>query len=225
MTSSFRNSIRSIKRVLSWTRKKKNRVSTPTSPPPGANTDEQSKSESSVLESPEILTFTPEEVSTTPYLSPRKPLALELEHNVPYNVLCKSTNRYLTLEKTDATIIRLLEEIPNSKQQQWIMTEEGYIQSCVDTSVVLEVREGKLGCGRRTCTPLEIIEDGEDEVVSQHFDVVHGGGDFGCEKIIQLSRNRKMVLGKSNKDESKLALHPLGNIKEFLTHTWLFRPV
>ncbi len=91
---------------------------------------------------------------------------------------------------------------------------------------MLEVREGVLSCGRRTCTPLETVNGRDDEVVSQHFDLVHSlNVETSVEKIVQLRRNKKMILGMSNKVESKLVLHPLVNAGDLWKSSWMFRPV
>jgi hypothetical protein len=149
---------------------------------------------------------------------------VELDHDTAYTVTFANQHRVLSL--IDGNKVMLMSPIrnrSNSTHQEWIVTDEGCVQSCQDPNLVLEIRNSVVQCSHRV--PLKEEMDENDDIVSQQFDIVYVDTNKStAEKYIRLKKNRKMILGESRRIENKLVLHVL-NHDNAKNHKWLFRKV
>jgi hypothetical protein len=172
--------------------------------------------------------FLAEESSTEPRQSiSAKELAniiaeseIELSHDDTYHLIFAGQNKLLTLcESNKVSLQSPVQDKIQKSRQEWRYTEDGLIQSCMDPSIVLEIRNSVVQCNKRVGNNASE----SDDIVSQAFDILYiDPASCTAEKYICLQRNRKMMLGSSRRAENKLALHVL-NAANGKNHRWLFQ--
>jgi hypothetical protein len=133
----------------------------------------------------------------------------ELKHDIPYFLNFAEQDRLLTLVDENKVLLKSPMKAAN-KSQQWIVTDDGYIQSCSDPEKYLEIRNSVVQCNKKA--PVKAEMDENEDIVSQLFDIVYTDPHKNTvSKYIRLRKNRKMVLGASRRVDSKLVLHILNN--------------
>lgn len=149
---------------------------------------------------------------------------VDLTHDQTYNVTFSQFNKLLTLNESNKIILQSpIHEHAQKSRQEWCYTEDGYIQSNMDKSMVLEIRNSVVQCNKRAPprSDDDILEN--DDIVSQHFEVLFTDPNKSTsDKFITLKMNRKMMLGMSKRVESKIVLHVL-NADNSKTQQWVFR--
>lgn len=126
-------------------------------------------------------------------------------------------NLLLTYEPTDSTI-KLEERLMSTATQLWKLDSKGYFISKKDPNMVLQIRNGQVGVGPKL-DPNRVMDS--EDIINQNFNVVFAVTE-GKPKFINLSSNSKMILGSSQKNPQKLALHVM-NVNMGKLNRWVFR--